>query len=222
VSRRRAFRLALTGAALALAGCATAEPSQVDRLRARAAYERALGHMADRQATPALSAFREAIAVDPTEPRYHDSLGVLYLGLGQIEQALQSFQKALDMDPKFADAHFHRGAALAEGQRWEEAVESYRTALTLPNLTVPDFANQNLGLALFHLKRYREAEQALRLAIGLAPRLQGAYYNLGLVLAAEHRREEAKAAFREARKLGPDTAFGQAARARLQDLGEGS
>ena len=77
-----------------------------------------------------------------------------------------------------------------------------------------------LGLALFHLKRYREAEQALRLAIGLAPGLQGAYYHLGLVLAAENRKEEAKAAFRQARKLGPDTTFGQAARDRLKDLGE--
>lgn len=220
MSRRRAVRLAVIGAALVVSGCATGQPSEVARIRARAAYERGLAYLADKQAAPALSAFQEAIAADPTVPRYHDSLGVLYLGLGQIDQALERFRRALDLDPRFADGHFHLGAALAEVQRWEDAVASYRTALALPTLTVPDFTNQNLGLALFHLKRYREAEQALRLAIGLDPELQGAYYHLGLVLAAENRKDEAKVAFRQARKLGPDTTFGQAARERLRALGE--
>ena len=220
MSRTRAFRLALLGAALVLSGCAGGAPAEVERIRARAAYERGIANLADRQPGLALSALQEAIAADPTVPRYHDSLGVLYLGLGQTDQALDRFRRALEIDAKFADGHFHLGAALAEAQRWEDAVASYRTALALPTLTVPDFANQNLGLALFHLKRYREAEQVLRLAIGLDPELQGAYYHLGLVLAAENRKDEAKAAFRRARQLGPETTFGQAARERLKDLGE--
>ncbi len=82
-------------------------------------------------------------------------------------------------------------------------------------------ANQNLGLALYHLKRYREAEQTLRFAISLDPKMQAAYYNLGLVFIAENRKDEAKAAFREARKLGPDSPVGQAAQDRLKALGEG-
>ena len=220
MSRRRGVSLALIGAVLTLSGCATSQTAEVERIRARAAYERGLASLADRQPGLALSALQEAIAADPTVPRYHDSLGILYLGLGQIDQAVERFRKAIELDPKFADAHFHLGTALAEVRRWEDAVTSYRTALALPTLTVPDYANQNLGLALFHLKRYREAEQALRLAIGLDPELQGAYYHLGLVLIAENRREEAKAAFRQTRKLGPDTTFGRAARDRLKDLGE--
>lgn len=221
MSRRRITGVALIGAALTVAGCATGQPSEVDRIRAQAAYERGLANLGERQPGPALSALQEAIAADPTVPRYHDGFGILYLGLGQIDQAVERFRKAIELDPKFADAHFHLGTALAEVRRWEDAVASYRTALALPTLTVPDYAHQNLGLALYHLKRYREAEQALRLAIGLDPGLQGAYYHLGLVLAAENRRDEAKAAFRQVRTLGPDTTFGQAARDRLTDLGEG-
>lgn len=220
MSRRRGVSLALIGAVFVLSGCLTSRPTEVERIRAQAAYERGLNSFRDRQLGQALSAFQEAITADPTVPRYHDTLGILHLDLGQIDQAMEQFRKALEIDAKFADGHFHLGTALAEAQRWEEAVESYRRALALPTLTVPDYANQNLGLALFQLKRYREAEQALRLAIGFDPELQGAYYHLGLVLAAENRREEAKAAFRQARKLGPDTTFGQAARDRLKDLGE--
>ena len=51
--------------------------------------------------------------------------------------------------------------------------------------------------------------------------LQAAYYNMGLVLAAEKRRDEARAAFRRARELGADSPLGQAAVQQLKQLGEG-
>jgi len=90
----------------------------------------------------------------------------------------------------------------------------------LPTLTIPETANQNLGLALYHLKQYREAEQTLRFAISLDPKMQTAYYNLGLVFVAENRKDEAKAAFRQARQLAPETPVGRAALDRLRALGE--
>ena len=96
----------------------------------------------------------------------------------------------MELDPQFADARFHLGTALAETGQWEEAAATYREALTLPRLTVPELAHQNLGLALYHLKRYPEAESSLRFALRLEPKLQAAYYNLGLVLTATERKEE--------------------------------
>jgi hypothetical protein len=51
--------------------------------------------------------------------------------------------------------------------------------------------------------------------------MQAAYYNLGLVLVAGKRHEEARAAFRQARQLAPDSPFGQAALERLKALGDG-
>jgi tetratricopeptide (TPR) repeat protein len=126
----------------------------------------------------------------------------------------------VEVDPRLADAHFHLGTALAEARRWDEAVIAYRRAVALPTLTVPDFAYQNLGLALYHTRKYPEAEQALRFALSLDPKLQAAHYNLGLVLAAQKRAEEAKASFRRARQLGPDSPFGQAALERLRAMGD--
>ena len=143
------------------------------------------------------------------------------MNLGQIDQALEELRKALELDPRFADGHFHLGVALAESRRWEDALKSYRTAIALPTLTVPELAHNSLGMALFNLKRYREAETALRYAINLDAQFQTAYYNLGLVLVGDGRKAEAKAVFREARKLGPDSPVGQAAAAQLKDLGEG-
>jgi Tfp pilus assembly protein PilF len=213
--------VAITLMALFLAACASTAVTESDRLRARAAYERALTHIAERQPSPALGALKEAVSIDPTVALYRDILGVVYLELRRPDLAMQELRTAVELDPKLADAHFHLGTAYAEAGRWEEAVASYRRALALPTLTIHDFVHQNLGLALYHLKRYPEAESSLRFALSLDPKMQAAYYNLGLVLVAEQRKNEALAAFRQARQLAPDTPFGQAASERLKALGGG-
>jgi Tfp pilus assembly protein PilF len=219
VSTRHGIAIALI--ALLLPACASTRVTQTDRLRAEAAYDRALGQLQERRMAPALAALKEAVAVDPTVAKYHDTLGVVYLELRRPDLAIEALSKAVDLDPRLADAQFHLGTAYAESGRWEEAVGAYRKALALPTLAIPDFVHQNLGLALYHLKRYAEAESSLRFALSLDPKLQAAYYNLGLVLIAENRPAEARVAFRQARQLAPDTPFGQAARERLKSLGDG-
>ena len=221
VSRTRRSWLHLIVLIAVTSGCATSNV-QVEKIRARAAYERGLSYLNDKEPVPALVAFREAVTINPTEPLYRDILGRVLLDRGQIDQALEHLRKALELDPRFADGHFHLGVALAESRRWEDAVKSYQAAIALPTLTVPELAHNSLGMALYNLKRYREAEAALRYAISLDREFQAAYYNLGLVLVGEDRKAEAKAVFREARKLGPDSPFGQAAAAQLKDLGDGS
>jgi tetratricopeptide (TPR) repeat protein len=219
VSTRHGLAVALI--VLLLSGCASTQVSETDRFRAQAAYERALTHLRDRQPSPALGALKEAVGVDPGVAAYRDTLGLVYLELGRPDLAIEQLRKAVQLDPKLADAHFHLGTAYAEGARWDDAVAAYRRALALPTLAVPDLVHQNLGLALYHLKRYPEAESSLRFAISLEPKLQAGYYNLGLVLMAENRAQEARAAFRHARDLGPESPFGQAALERLKTLGEG-
>lgn len=208
---------------VALVGCATpaARVDEMQRLQARAAYERGIQSFAEKKAPAALSAFQEAIGLDGAVALYHNALGALYLELRRPDLALEAFRTATKLEPGYADAHLNTGIALAEAERWEEAVAAYRKALALPTLTVPHVARQDLGLALYHLERYAEAEAELRFALSLEPQMVAGYYNLGLVLVAEGRREEAKAAFRTARELGPQSPFGRAAGDRLRDLGDG-
>jgi Tfp pilus assembly protein PilF len=196
-------------------------PPATRRLQAQAAYERGLAYLRDRQASPALGALREAVALDPTVPAYHNSLGLLLLELRRPDMAAESFQRALAIDPAHADAHLNLGIALAEMGHWQEAVPQYRSALALPGLTGRSVAHQNLGLALYHLHRYPEAEAELRFAISLDPRMEAAYYNLGLLLAATGRPADARSAFRQVRDLAPETPFGRAAAEQLRRLGDG-
>lgn len=220
VSRQRALSVVAVALGLWVAGCATTE-EEVQRLHARAAYERGLTHLRENQAALALTALQEAISLDGTVAVYRNALGVLYLQLGRPDMALAEFRKAVELDDGFAEAVMNAGIAQAEMAQWEEAVATYRKAVALPTLPAPNVAYQNLGLALYHLKRYREAEEALRFAIGLDPQMAAAFYNLGLVLAAEGRKDDAKAAFQRVRDMAPQSPFGRAAEERLKALAEG-
>jgi Tfp pilus assembly protein PilF len=217
---KRTFGLVLM--TVLLAACTSARMTESQRLQAQNSYERALSQIQQQQQALAISSLQEAVTLNPRSALYHDTLGLVLLDLRQIDPAIAELTKAIELEPNRGDTHFHLGTAFAEARRWDDAVAAYRKAITLPSLTVTDYAHQNLGLALFHLGRYREAEDALRFALSLDPELQAAYYNLGLVLTAEKRPEEAKALFRKARQLGPESPFGQAALERLRALGEGS
>lgn len=213
---------ALVVLVLSVASCGTGrEVTSERRLQARAAYERGLSHMRDQRPSLALTALQEATSIDTTEPLYQHTLGLLLLQLRRPDLALERFQEATRLDPTYADAHLAAGTALAEMARWDDAIVAYRRALAQPTLAQTHIAHQNLGVAFHNLRRYREAEESLRFAISLEPTLESAYYNLGLVFVAENRLDEAKLAFRQARKLAPESAFGQAALERLKALGDG-
>jgi Tfp pilus assembly protein PilF len=219
VSTARVVGLILGVLLGSLACSAGRQASEVQRLQARAAFERGVKHFEAREASQALAALREAVSLDPTSALYRDTLGLVFSQIQRPDLALEQFGEAVALDPQFADAHFHLGVARAESMRWAEAVTAYRQALLLPTLSVPDLAHQNLGLALYHLRQYADAEQELRFAISLSPEMQAAYYHLGLVLVAEGRLGEARAVLTRARALGPATPFGEAAGLRLESLG---
>lgn len=215
--------LLLAGAAVLLGGCAgTKQVSEPQRLQAQSHYERGVTLLRDGDLSGAMPELQQAIALDRNVAAYHNALGVLYLQLRRPDLALEPFKRATQIDPNYAEAHLNTGTALAEMAQWNDAIPAYEKAISLPTLFDPQIAHHNLGLALYNVQRYADAERALRFAISLDPQMEGAYYNLGLVLIAEDRKPEAKLAFRRARELAPNSPFGQAAVERLKDLGEGS
>jgi len=222
VSRQPAAWLVVALLSASLAGCATTDKSaEIKRLQARAAYDRALQHVKDKEASPALTSVQEAIALDDSVPVYWNTLGWIYLQLGRPDIAFTPFSKALQLDPTFGLAQENVGVALSELGRWEEAVAAYRRAIIMGTVPTPETAYQNMGMALLNLKRYPEAEEALRFAISLNPKQEAPYYHLGLVFTAQNRRDEAKAAFQRVLDLSPQSLFGQAAAERLKALGDG-
>ena len=227
---RRGGALAALVVLLVFAACTTTPSSRVEDTRqmrtfqARAAYERGTAALDVQQIGIAMTAFQEAAQLDPTAAVYADALGAVLLQMRQIDGALAWLNRAVEIDPTYGDAHLHRATALFMAGRLDEAVSGYRRALALPTLTVPHVAHQNLGYAFYAMKRYREAEQSLRFALSLEaqePQMAATYVNLGLVLVADGRKEEAKVAFRRARDLAPNSSSARDATEQLKALGDG-
>ena len=93
----------------------------------------------------------------------------------------------------------------------KEAIAAYRKAVSAPHLPEPRGGLCQSGWAYLNLGKPREAEESYRAAVQLQPRFAQAYYFLGVVLDRQGRKDEAKAAFRTARDLDPDSPFGQKA-----------
>lgn len=224
---RRVAALVTSLLLVMLAGCANktsgvnTDTREMKVLQARAAYDRGVKHMEVRELAAAFNAFREASQLDDSVATYFDALGVSLLQLQRPDLALSQFERARTLDPSFANAIFHIGLTLTEMRRWADAVESLKKAVAMPTLPVPQLAWQALAIAQLNLGQLSEAEGALRFAINLDPEMSSAHYNLGLVLVAANRKDEARVAFRKARELAPESAFGQAAAERLKALGNG-
>src|SRR5207245_8066886 len=97
VSRQLAPWLVVALLSVSLAGCTTTDQSAqaagIKRLQARAAYDRALEHVRDKEASPALTSVQEAIALDNSVPVYWNTLGWIYLQCVQPDIELNSFKQ---------------------------------------------------------------------------------------------------------------------------------
>ncbi len=208
------------GAAL-VAGCAAGKQAEVKRLQAQASYERGVNEFNEGQMALALTSLKEAVQLSPGVAEYHNALGLVNLSLARNAEAVEEFKRTLELDPQNGEAHHNLGTAYAILARWEDAIKEYRAALASPGYSNLENTYHNLGWAYYNLNRLQEAEESFGLVLRLDPKMASAYYHLGLVLEKAGRQDEARAAFRQARDLGPDTPLGLAAKEHLKRLGEG-
>lgn len=70
----------------------------------------------------AIAAFREAIALNPTEAITYNNLGAVLKTQGKAAEAVEVLQKAIALDPKGAMAYSNLGSALTAARRYDDAV----------------------------------------------------------------------------------------------------
>jgi len=96
------------------------------------------------------------------------------------KKAIEQLNAALAIAPKFTLALSDLGALYLKTGDSAKAAEAYASLTTLVPSDVA--GQQNLGIALFNLKKIPESEGHLREAIKLNDKLPSAHYYLGLVL----------------------------------------
>jgi tetratricopeptide (TPR) repeat protein len=129
----------------------------------------------------AISAYREALVLDPLSSRAQRRLGSTLGNAGQDEEALAVLQKAHEREPANALLWYEQALIESKLGRREPAIEHLRQALELK----PEFADaqNNLGINLVQAGDRPGAETAFRAALAVNPYDAGACANLGRLLA---------------------------------------
>ena len=115
---------------------------------------------------------------------------------GATVRAMAAYNEALRADPSRADAALRLATLYDKDGKFKEGLPFYQKALAAYPGDPDIFCD--MGYSLYLQGRLVEAEINLRQALALAPDKARAHNNLGLVLAASDRSEEALAEFRRA------------------------
>ena len=152
----------------------------------------------------AVTAFENALRVDPRFAEAHFNLGGVLDSLGMTREAVASYTRAIRIKPDFAKAYNNLGADLQDLGMPEAAAASYAKAIHFR----PDFAeaHNNLGAVLDLLKRPEDAVASCRNALRLVPAYAEAHNNLGNALLHLGKPEDALASYTEALRMAPDYA----------------
>jgi len=151
----------------------------------------------------AVALLREAVRV---RPGYHAGRYNLALALearGQLEEAARELQVVLGQDQElYADLYYQMGLLRARQGRWDEAIAAHRRSV----LMYPERPENRsaLAAALANAGHPAEALQTYRDVVARAPHLTDAHYNIGLLLAAQGRTEEARRSLQRALALAEE------------------
>ena len=120
-------------------------------------FELATCDMSLRRYQDAVTELKAVLAALPHDVEAAETLGALWLQLGQEERARAEFQALLSFAPGDFTAEYGLGTIAARERRFDEAIEHFRAALAAR----PESAgtHYNLGLALETVGRKQEAEQ---------------------------------------------------------------
>src|SRR5262245_57775630 len=84
------------------------------------------GRLAEAEATA-----RQAVAVDPDKPAFHNSLGVILRALGRFDEAEAAYRKSLALWGGYPEAHFNLALLLELRGRLHDAIAEMREAVRL-------------------------------------------------------------------------------------------
>jgi Flp pilus assembly protein TadD len=182
-------------------------------------YERANYAYGQGDFNTAIDDFQAVIAIEPTNARAYNNLGLAYAMLGRDEEAINAYNAAIEYDPDYLRAYKNRIVLLEKHKRLPELVSNYARLAELEPLQAGDY-HYLRGVALRSLLDNQGARAAFDQALEVDPEQMDALYERGLLNFAEGYLPEAIWDFDQALRLSPRAANVYYARGlALQSLG---
>ncbi|MFZ2447870.1 MAG: tetratricopeptide repeat protein [Syntrophobacteraceae bacterium] len=172
---------------MSLAGCASAGPD---------AYSRAVENYSRGRIAEALSEYREAIRVNPDDPKPKFNMAVIFQDQGRVEEAESIYRAILDRNPGYAPAWSNLASVQEKRGQADAAEKSYRRALEVDRDN--PWAASQFGYFYFRAGRLDEARALFEESLRRNPRCSNAWF--GLAEIAE-KRGDAGAAIKDYDKV---------------------
>jgi len=187
--------------ACATATAALATPSLVAPERVMLLKLRAYAHETLADVHAAIADLEGVLALEPSDVRATNELGIAQADAGFTEAALATFLRATRLDPQYARGWNNYGNALRGAGRAEAALEAFTHAVRVdPNYAL---AWANVGAARRETGDDAGAESALQRALALRPGLQPAILTLAGLRRQFGRIDEAAALYAQAAAQDP-------------------
>ncbi|MCK4850384.1 MAG: serine protease [Phycisphaerae bacterium] len=116
----------------------------------------------------AISAFKQAIRVDPNDGRAYANLGVAYWKLGHQREAVSALEEAIRIEPNDAAAYASLSNAYRELGRSEESLSALKKSVTVDRYAIFR-ENHYRQLSDWKLGHHNEAILALKDAVRIDP-----------------------------------------------------
>ncbi len=95
------------------------------------AHDEAVAALSKNDTTKALTLAKQAIAIEPREPRFQDLLGDIALSQKKYDEALKYYAEAIRMQPDYFKPHIQSGIALYNSGRKKEAEPYFKRSIEL-------------------------------------------------------------------------------------------
>lgn len=195
-------RSAIAAALLALAACASKEPSVETgtivgevgdpRNRARAHTELAVAYYERGSMPIALEELRVATAADSSYAPAHNMLGLVYMELKEFKLAEESFDRALRLSPNDPDINHSYGRFLCNTKREKESVPYFLQAIRNPLYPTPWRSYAAAGVCSMRVGNVKEAEEFFQRALRLDPDEPASLIRLGEIRYRQGKFDEAR------------------------------
>lgn len=128
--------------------------------------------------------------------RYHFDVGMIYLGLNELDKSRDGFARAAEIDDNFGEAWNNLGKVQEALDKPQEAEAAYTKAISILTYITPEFPAYNLGSMYLKQGRAKDAENAARKALARNWRYLPTYKLLSEALSAQNRADEAETVLR--------------------------
>jgi len=144
--------------------------------------ERGATAMSENRLADAITAYRQMISLDPSDPITYKYLGLALARSGKPDEALKQYAHSLKLDPNNATVHYNIGVLLIEAGKEEQAIAHFQQAVQSdPELVTAHFQLANL---LMRRRLDADAEREFGIVVSLEP--QNAFARLMQAMAAIH------------------------------------